>query len=878
MWYAVRSWAGERFRRRHHKGQAPEEPGFAGKLVQQLVIPTFVLDADCKVIVWNEACERLTGMSAKDVLGTSEHWRAFYGEPRPCLADLLIQDRDAEISHYYARQEVPLDQAPDQAPDQVLAARAENWCVMPLLDDERYLALNAGLIRDQTGKVLAAVETLRDMTDSKRAETQLRLIASVFDNSSEGIIITDPNAIILDVNESFTRVTGYAREEALGRTPALLKSGLQEASFYKDLWCRLRATGQWRGELWNRKKSGEIYPEILHISAVRNSTQEVTHYVGMFIDISDLKTTQERLEALAHYDALTNLPNRVLLAERLHQTLANAMRLEQLVAICFLDLDDFKLVNDRHGHEAGDRFLIEIARRLQKTLRGSDTVARLGGDEFVLLLADLDHAGGLEMILGRVFEVIARPFRVDGIDLGISASIGITLYPLDESDPDTLLRHADHAMYQAKQQGRNRYQLFDGEADRHLSDQHRELERIRQALQHGEFRLYYQPKVNMRTGEVVGMEALIRWEHPTRGVLGPTEFLPIVEQSSLIVDIGEWVLHEALGQMEEWKMEGRPMAVSVNIAARQFQHIDFVIRLRAILTEHPDAPPHLLELEILESTALGDIAMMREVMTACQSIGVTFALDDFGTGYSSLNYLKQLPAETVKIDRSFVRDMLDDQEDLAIIEGVISLAKVFTKKVIAEGVETTEHGLLLMSLGCDDAQGYGIARPMPAASVMGWIQDYRPDWKWNHWAQNQLQDADMPLLLAQYDHINWVRRIICSVQGMNLVIPRDELENPQLCRFGNWYANDGNKRYSHFPEFQEIDDIHRRLHEVGVEIIRLNESGQSKAAEDLCDELLALKAQILDRLSRLQRMVAASQIAVRNRLDHTSGHPPTNAS
>ncbi|MBK5967588.1 Cyclic di-GMP phosphodiesterase Gmr [Thiorhodovibrio litoralis] len=825
-----------------------EGQGFAVKLVQQLVIPTFVLDAECKVIVWNEACERLTGMPAEEVLGTREHWRAFYGEPRPCLVDLIVLERTGEIGHFYDSHEV--------RPGQAFAAHAENWCVMPLLGSELYLSIDAGLIRDETGRVIGAVETLRDMSESKLADRKLRLIASVFEHSQEGIVITDPKASILDVNASFTRVTGYSREEALGQTPALLKSGLQEASFYQDLWSRLHETGQWQGEIWNRKKSGEVYPEILHINAVKNAAREVTHYVGMFIDITDLKHTQQRLEALAHYDALTDLPNRVLLAERLHQTLSNAKRFERLVAICFLDLDDFKLVNDRHGHEIGDRLLIEIANRLRGTLRGGDTVARLGGDEFVLLLAELDNANELEAILDRIFDAVAKPFRTNDIDLGVSASIGVTLYPFDDSDPDTLLRHADQAMYLAKQQGRNRYHLFDQDAARELRDQHRELDRIREALQHGEFRLYYQPKVNMRTGEVVGMEALIRWQHPERGLLGPMEFLPSVEKLHMIVDIGEWVLHEALAQMEQWALNGEPIAVSVNIAARQFQHIDFVARLRAILAEHPDVPAHLLELEILESTALEDVDMMREVMAACQAIGVTFALDDFGTGYSSLSYLKQLPAETLKIDQSFVRDMLDDQEDLAIIEGVIGLASVFNKKVIAEGVETAEHGVLLMHFGCDCAQGYGIGYPMPAAEVAAWTRAFTPDWKWDHLARNEWDGIDMPLLLAQYEHIKWVQRVIGSAKGADIDMSRDELENPGRCRFGVWYAGEGKKRYGHLPEYQEIDAIHRRIHEVGTEIIRLNDGGESESLSGACDELLALKGQILDRLSRLQQMVA----------------------
>ncbi|MFD2113457.1 EAL domain-containing protein [Thiorhodococcus fuscus] len=821
---------------------------FAIELVQQLVIPTFVLDAGCRVIVWNRACECLTGMAAIEVIGTREHWRAFYEEPRPCLADLVVQDRGGELPCFYSKHDVRSESAFD--------LHAENWCRMPLLGTERYLALDASPIQDPDGRLIGVVETLRDMTDRKRTESKLQLIASVFDHSQEGILITDPEARILDVNAAFTQVTGYSRDEVLGQTPALLKSGLQEAAFYKEMWRWLGETGQWQGEIWNRKKSGEVYPEILHINAVTGSDGAVTHYIGMFTDITDLKSTQQRLVSLAYYDALTDLPNRVLLAQRLHQAMSRAKSHERLVAICFLDLDDFKVINDRHGHEIGNRFLVETANRLLASLRNSDTVARLGGDEFVLLVTDLVSAEQLEGILAKVFEVVAAPFRIGDIDIGVSASIGVTLYPLDDSDPDTLLRHADHSMYQAKQLGRNRYHLYDLDAAKDLQTRHRELERIRQALQHGEFRVYYQPKVNMRSGQVVGLEALIRWQHPQRGLLGPLTFLPQIEQSPLIIDVGEWVLHEVLAQMGQWLQEGYRLSVSVNIAARHFQHIDFVLRLEAILSEHPDVSPHLLELEILESAALDDVVLMREVMAACQGIGVSFALDDFGTGYSSLAYLKQLPAETIKIDKSFVHDMLDDQEDLAIIEGVIGLAGVFRKQVIAEGVETPEHGLLLMRYGCDYAQGYGIGRPMPAESISPWISEFRPDWKWPLWAGDCWDWADMPLLLAAHDYEKWIGQLQACVTGARRGDPLFELLDLPDCRLSRWYAGGSRERYGDLPEYGDLEAIHARIHHLGSQFIAMHRSGRQVVAARLWEELSEAKAPFIQRLVELQRRVA----------------------
>ncbi len=825
---------------------------FAVELVRQLVIPTFVLDAECRVIVWNQACEQLTGMTAAEVMGTRDHWRAFYTVPHPCLADLVIQQRMGEIAqHYDIREPLPFG---------ALGAHVERWCVMPLRRIERFLAIDAGPIRGETGRVVAVVETLRDITDRKRAEIELRLTASVFEHSQEGILITDTAARILDVNTAFSRVTGYGREEVLGRTPALLQSGLQDATFYQEMWHRLRECGQWSGEVWNRRKSGEVFPEILRINAVKNANGEVSHYVGMFSDITDLKKTQRRLESLANYDALTGLPNRVLLGDRLHQALANAKRDERLVAICFLDLDDFKLINDRNGHAVGDRFLIEIARRLIRVVRGGDMVARLGGDEFVLLVTNLSTADELEVILERMLKTVSVPVEIDGVALGVSASLGITLFPFDDADPDTLLRHADQAMYQAKQQGRNRYQLFDMDAAVNLQLRHQELERIRQALQHGELQLYYQPKVNMRSARVVGAEALIRWQHPERGLVAPLEFLPLAEQSALIVDIGEWVLHEALGQLAQWLLQGYRMTVSVNISARHFQHIDFVPRLQAILSEHPGVPADHLELEILESVALDDVEAMRAVMAACQAIGVRFALDDFGTGYSSLSYLKQLPAETLKIDRSFVRDMLDDQEDLAIIEGVIGLARIFNKEVIAEGVETPEHGVMLMRIGCDCAQGYAIGRPMPADAVVDWLERFEPDPKWLLGGSHQIEQLDLPLLLAQYDHVKWVRQVVGSLDGKAAgALGAKELSDHCDCRFGLWLAGEGRDRYGHLPEYAEIDGIHAGMHRLAHEILRLRDTGQIDAARRMSKDLVADKRRILETLDRFQRALVRYQ-------------------
>ena len=439
-----------------------------------------------------------------------------------------------------------------------------------------------------------------------------------------------------------------------------------------------------------------------------------------------LLANEERLEHIAHYDALTHLPNRVLLADRLHQSMAQCQRLTQSLAVAFLDLDGFKAVNDQHGHTVGDGLLMALAKRMQAALREGDTLARIGGDEFVAVLVGMESPDHCVPVLERLLEAAAGVVEVGELQLQVSASIGVTLYPQDNAEADLLLRHADQAMYLAKQAGKNRYHLFDIAHETAAKNKGETLKHIRRAIDRHEFVLYYQPKVNMQTGAVIGAEALIRWQHPERGLLPPGAFLPAIEDHPISVDLGDWVIATALQQMSTWQAAGFELSVSVNIGARQLQHAGFTAQLGELLAANPSIAPCRLELEILETCALEDMARVCEVMRACQSLGVRFALDDFGTGYSSLTYLKQLPAELLKIDQSFVRDMLTDPDDLAIVQGVIGLAKAFRREVIAEGVETTAHGELLLSMGCELAQGYGIARPMPAADLPGWVANWRP--------------------------------------------------------------------------------------------------------------------------------------------------------
>ncbi len=595
----------------------------------------------------------------------------------------------------------------------------------------RWLRTSKVPLRDHDDAVMGVLSVYEDITEHKQALAQVALAASVFSHSCEGIMITDTRGNITDVNEAFTRITGYTRAEVMGKNPRLLSSGRQGMTFYAALWRSLADKGQWYGEVWNRRKNGEVYAEMLNISAVRDAQGQTQHYVALFSDISLTKAHQKQLDHVAHFDVLTSLPNRVLLADRLHQGMTLALRRGQMLAVAVLDLDGFKGVNDAHGHEAGDQLLVALASRLKQVLREGDTLSRMGGDEFVAVLGDLPDVGACEPLLSRLLLAAAQPIPWGDGHLQVSASLGVTFFPQGEDvDADQLLRQADQAMYQAKLAGKNRYHVFDAEQDRSLRGHHERVQRIRQALSAQEFVLYYQPKVNMRSGVLIGVEALIRWQHPQRGLLLPGEFLPLIEAHPLAVALGEWVIDTALTQMTQWANQGLVLPVSVNISARQLQQLDFVERLAVILARHPPLRPGLLEFEVLETSALEDLAHVSRLIETCRSMGVTFALDDFGTGYSSLTYLKRLPVTLLKIDQSFVRDLLDNPGDLAILNGVIGLAGAFGRAVIAEGVETVAHGARLLELGCELAQGYGIARPMPAQALPAWAAAWQPDPSW----------------------------------------------------------------------------------------------------------------------------------------------------
>lgn len=568
--------------------------------------------------------------------------------------------------------------------------------------------------------------------ERKQAEEKLKLAASVFSHALESIAITDSTGTIIDVNDTFTQSTGYSREEILSKNLDVLHCDKQPPEFYAEMWKNLLEQGYWCGEMWNKHKDGEIYAEMKTISSIRDERNVITHYVALGSDITRMKEHEAKLQVIAHYDTLTNLPNRSLLADRLSQSMRQSQRHNTSLAVVFLDLDNFKYINDTHGHSVGDELLIIVSQRMQGALREGDTLARIGGDEFVAVLIDLAYIVDCEPIIERLLLAASETIHIDDAELHVSTSIGVTIYPEDNVDADQLMRHADQAMYVAKQTGKNRHKFFDTVQDDAVNTQIARLEAIQSALDNHQFLLHYQPKINMRTGSVIGLEALIRWQHPELGLLQPNDFLSVIENNSLGIKVGEWVIDTALTQISVWQKTGLklPVSTSVNISALQLQQNDFVDSITKLLEAHPDVEPRYLELEILETSALDDVEHVSKVMNSCMALGVNFSLDDFGTGYSSLTYLRRLPAHIIKIDQSFVRDMLHDPDDFAIVEGVIALAKSFKRNVIAEGVETIEHGSALLQMGCELAQGYGIARPMPADDVPLWITTWKPDDSW----------------------------------------------------------------------------------------------------------------------------------------------------
>jgi len=673
--------------------------------------------------------------------------------------------------------------------------------------------------------------TIRNITAQKLATQQLQLSARVFSSTHDGIVITDAEHNIIDVNPAFSTISGYSAQEVIGKNPKFFSSGKHGAEFYAAMWHSLNTEEYWQGEVWNRKKDGEIYTELLSISCLKDEQGKIVNYIGISSDITHSKQQQEKLNLIAHYDVLTGLPNRALFADRFIQAISHSKRNQKLLAICFLDLDNFKPVNDTFGHETGDQLLIEVAKRISHCIKNEDTISRQGGDEFAILLNDIESYEQCEQTLARIHHSLSQAFFINDKSISIGASTGITLYPVDSEDIDTLLRHADQAMYQAKQLGRNRYLLFNSSQDKELINKHHQLHEIENAFINDEFVLYYQPKVNMLTGKVYGAEALIRWLHPKKGLIPPADFLPLIDGSDLEIKVGDWVINQALEQMEYWCGQNIQLEISVNISSLHLQSKNFIQDLDSALSRHPYINSQYLQLEILESSALGDLNTISQLIKTCQNtLGINIALDDFGTGYSSLTHIRRLSANVIKIDQSFVRDMLDDPNDYAIIHGIIGLASAFNNKIIAEGVETTEHGLMLLLLGCHYAQGYGIAKPMQADLIPAWLTNYQANTEWLNFGNKQHSIKENKKKLFRLIAEQWKNKFIKNI----LADPKDTKDWPiiahELCHCGYWIKRELQDQLFELESVLALEAAHKVHHQTALKIYELYHNNELEAA------------------------------------------------
>ena len=657
----------------------------------------FIKDTEGRYLLVNPEFEKLFGVSGEQIKGKTDF-------------DFFPQS----MAENYQRN--------DQQVLQDLQAHQYEE-VAPHADGVRtYLSIKFPLLDDK-GKVFAVCGISTDITERKNAENDLMLAKKIIESANEAIVITNVNGIIEDVNPAYEQVTGYSRSEAIGSRPGISQSGRHDTLFYKKMWDEIIQTGKWEGELWDRRKNGELFPAWMSINTVRDDKGRPSHYVGIFNDITSKKETESRLEELAYFDGLTGLPNRSLFRDRLHHEIAACRRHGSRLAVIFIDLDNFKLINDSQGHLAGDKLLEIVGERLQVKGRDTDTVSRLGGDEFTIVLTDINDPESISDYVNGVIEAINEPMNILGQQMSIGASAGVAIYPDDGHDMEALIKNADIALYQAKEQGRNTFRFFSRDLQEKILSRIQLEEDLRRAIAGKEFVLYYQPKYNLLTRQVVGMEALIRWQRDDGEMVMPDEFIPLAEETGLIIEIGELVLEVACRQVSEWeRVSGRKLRMAVNLSASQLKMENLVKRVRDIVS-NCSLDHDALELELTESMVMENVQDAIGKMEKLRTLGVHLSIDDFGTGYSSLGHLKRFPIDSVKIDKSFIQDLEKGAEDAAIIEAIIAMAEKLNMHVIAEGIETEEQLQFVIGAGCHEGQGYYLGRPMPAEDFLCLLRD-----------------------------------------------------------------------------------------------------------------------------------------------------------
>ena len=777
-------------------------------------------DGEMRIIYANPAFYQLTGYSPEEVLGINcrflqnedrdqpglEEIRQAIKEQRACTVELRNYRKDGSLFW-------------------------NELTVAPLYND--------------VGELTHFVGMQKDVTDRKNAEYHQQLSAAVFESMEEGVFITDGNGIFLEVNEAFSRITGFSREEVVGQHTNLLKSGYHEASFYQQLWQEVATNGRWKGKIINRRKNGEIFEEYLSIVSTPSVDGRSSQYISTFTSLMNLAGEESSAPWSAYYDPLTHLPNRILFLDRLNVAIERVKRMGMQLAVCSMDLDDFSQLNALYGHEIGDQLLIEVANRIQARMRKSDTVSRPSGDEFILLFQELAHLSDFDRLLTDVMTEIAKPYLINNEVIYPAVSAGVSFYSLHGGTADELLRNADKAMYRAKDTGKNHYSIYNADQDHMVNTDSIDYSRLYQALQNNEFVLYYQPKVEMRKHRVYGVEALIRWQHPVRGLILPGEFLPSVEHTDFMILLDDWVKEEALRQMERWQDNGLHLKVSVNLSAKRFNHGNFADHLRESLGKHPQVNPEDLELELLETDELGNLLDSKTILDACRALGVRVSLDDFGSGYSSLTYLSNLPLDILKIDQTFVREMSHHEGNLAIISAVIELSRVFQCEVIAEGVETLEHGKTLIQLGCNLAQGFFIAKPMPAQKVEEWVLNWKGIPEWEVAREMNAAHYLSQLFLLPLEHRQWVDQLVHYIESSVGDNSRPPELDTHTCYFGRWYDHIGKNRFGEIQQVHEIRSVHEQIHAVGCTLVEFKEQGKLQQARAGIPQLLTYRDQLL---------------------------------